>query len=124
MQAGQYIRQVAPHFLGVDQAAAGFPVEFTLAPGNNQDALAAAPLYRLDDERVVFLQGLDGVGNLVLVLDGAVQLRHRDAVRQGRLLGEQFVVNQRVIAARVVLADTGNIAPVHTQDTQLLEPAR
>ena len=124
VQAGKYVRQVAAHFIGTDQGAAGLAVEVTLAADDNQDTLAAAALYRLDDKGGELLQGADSPGDLVLVLDGAEQLGNRDAVGQGGLLGQQLVIHQGIVAARIVLADKAYIAPVHAENTQLPEPAR
>ena len=62
--------------------------------------------------------------NLELMLDHTVQLGHDDAALQCRLLGEQLVVHQLVVAARIVGTYVGDIAPVHPQDTESAQCGR
>ena len=65
----------------------------------------------------VFMQLAGSFRNLMLVFDDVVQLWHPDVVAQGSFFCLQFVVDEAVVFARIVLADKADIAPIHTQNT-------
>ncbi len=65
-----------------NQHAAGQPVGAALpgsAPGNNEDAVAAAAARRLDHEAIALADDLRQSPHLPLAADHAIQFRHRHA---------------------------------------------
>ncbi len=91
------------------------------AVGDHQDAVTAGTLGRLDDEVAAPADDLVQLVDLLLGLDDAVHFRHMDTGRQGALLGDDLVVDDRVQAALVVLEHIVRVAPVDAHDAPGLQ---
>ena len=92
--------------------SAAFPVA---APRDDDDAVAAAAVRRLDDETFVLADDFRQPPYIALVANNAVKLRHRHAGLYSQCLGDQFVIDARVMLSRVEAHDVIGIAPVQAQ---------
>ncbi len=112
----QDVGDMALQILAVAGAAVGLVEEAVFLAQDHQDPLAAGAAGRLDAEARPLLDQLGDAGHVVLLADGADELRHRHPRIQRDALGLELVIHQRVETARVVAADVGVVALVHAED--------
>jgi hypothetical protein len=97
------------------QGAARLAVAALALADDDQHAVAAAAVDRLDDEIVAAVEQLGQRDHFVLDAQHAIELRHADAGLLRQRLGAHLVVHQRVQAARVDLRDEVAVALVHAE---------
>ncbi|MCY1447856.1 hypothetical protein D9M71_644950 [compost metagenome] len=108
-------------FLVADDPPGDRLVAVLEAVGDDQDAVTAGALRRLDDEIAAPANDLVKLIDLFLGLDDAVHFRHMDAGRQCALLGDDLVVDDRVQAALVVLQHIVRVTSVDPHDAAGLQ---
>ncbi len=86
------------------------------AVGDDNDAVAAGALRRLDHEIVAPADDLVELVDFLLGGDHAIQLRHMDAGGDGAFLGDDLVIDDRVQAALVVLEHVVRVTPIDAHD--------
>jgi len=101
-QSREHVRQVVVELVAVEEAAVGAAVLVAAAPGDDEDAVAARAVRRLDHELLAMGDLLVQLGDLVLLAHHGVQLGHRQAGRERQVLGDELVVDARIELARVV----------------------
>ncbi len=121
VQAGEDARDLVLDLLVADDLARHRAVAVLEAVGDHQDAVTTGALRRLDDEIAAPTNDLVELLDLFLGLDDAVHFRHMDAGRQGALLGDDLVIDDRVQVALVVLQHVVRVAPVDTHDAPGLQ---
>src|SRR5450830_567796 len=116
VQAGEDAGDLMLDFLMADDLAGHRAIAPLKAVGDDEDAVTAGALGRLDHEVAAPANDLVELVDFLLGGDHPVHFRHVDAGRQGPFLGDDLVIHDRVQAALVVLEHVVGVTPVDAHD--------
>src|SRR5450830_439187 len=116
VQAGEDAGDLMLDFLMADDLAGHRAIAPLKAVGDDEDAVTAGALGRLDHEVAAPANDLVELVDFLLGGYRPVHFRHVDAGRQGPFLGDDLVIHDRVQAALVVLEHVVGVTPVDAHD--------